>query len=99
MGVLQDNYGLQMLHNTPPGSCPECATAHEPYMPHNRDSLYYQYQYYDKHGKWPTWADAMAHCSQRIKELWIEELMVCGIDIGGSSETAILEVDLKHVDK
>jgi hypothetical protein len=41
--------------------------------------LAYQYTFYDKHGRWPTWADAIAHCAEDIKRLWIEELTAYGI--------------------
>ena len=33
-------------------------------------------------GVWPTWADAMAHCDDKTKEIWTQELMVRGIDVG-----------------
>ena len=57
-----------------PGTCPECATEHEPHLPHNRESLYYQYTFHAKNNKWPTWEDAMAHCSNEMKTLWRKEL-------------------------
>ena len=34
-----------------PGVCQECAVDHDPVQPHNRDSLYYQYSFYAKHGR------------------------------------------------
>jgi len=54
--------------------CQECATKHDPDSPHNAQSLYYQYSFKAEYGRWPTWKDALAHCPQRIKEMWIEEL-------------------------
>lgn len=57
-----------------PDVCQECAVDHDPDMPHNAQSLYYQYKFYQKHGRWPTWEDAMAHCSTEMQELWKEEL-------------------------
>jgi len=54
--------------------CQECATKHKPEDPHNKESLYYQYAFRAKHGRWPTWEDAMAHCSKFMKEIWREEL-------------------------
>jgi hypothetical protein len=58
----------------PPGTCTECAVKHEPGQPHNQQSLVYQYSFYDKNGRWPTWKDAMAHCSDEVKKRWI-----CGL--------------------
>lgn len=65
----------------PEGTCPECATKHEPEQPHNQQSLYWQYKFYNKHGRWPTWKDAMAHCPPDIKRFWIEELKERGIEV------------------
>lgn len=59
MGYLNNKHGMTMIGATPPGTCPECAVAHAPDQPHNRDSLCYQYKFYDAHGRWPTWEDAM----------------------------------------
>jgi len=81
MGYLKEHHGMTLLGNTPPSTCPECATTHEPYMPHNQQSLAYQYKFYDQHGRWPTWEDAMAHCSEKVKELWMQALRDRGIEI------------------
>lgn len=83
MGYLKEQSGFTMLGATPPGTCPECAAAHDPNMPHNRDSLCYQYKFYDKNGRWPTWADAMEHCPQEIKDYWTQALTQKGINING----------------
>lgn len=56
------------------GTCPICATNHEPEMPHNCQSLYYQYRFYGIRGRWPTWADAVAHCGEQMREHWEREL-------------------------
>jgi hypothetical protein len=63
-----------------PGTCPECAVKHEPEQPHNQQSLFYQYKFYNEHGRWPTWQDAMSHCSEEVKLLWRSELKVLGIE-------------------
>ena len=60
--------GMTLIGRTPEGTCPECAVKHDPEQPHNQDSLTYQYKFYDQHGRWPTWADAMAHCSDELKK-------------------------------
>lgn len=66
--------GLKLL---PPKSnlCQECATEHNLNEPHNKDSLYYQMHFKIKYGRFPNWEDAMAHCDERTKQLWREELV------------------------
>ena len=51
---------MQLLPS-PPGVCPICATDHRPELPHNALSMYYQFRFYGVRGRWPTWADAVAH--------------------------------------
>lgn len=65
--------GFKLL---PPGrdKCQICAGDHDPTWPHNRDSLYYQYYFFAENGRWPTWIDAMSHCSDHTKKFWIEGL-------------------------
>lgn len=60
------------------GTCPICATKHEPEMPHNCQSLYYQYRFYGVRGRWPTWADALAHCDDQMRQHWERELRARG---------------------
>lgn len=79
MGYLQDRHGVTMFGSTPPGTCEMCAVNHPPELPHNRDSLCYQYKFYDQYGRWPTWADAMAHCPEDIKRYWTDELAKRGV--------------------
>lgn len=59
--------------------CQECAVDHAPEMPHNQESLYYQYNFYQEHGRWPTWEDAIAHCSAEIQVAWKGALKKKGI--------------------
>lgn len=40
------------------GTCPLCAARHEKGEPHDRDSLYFQLQFYRRHKRLPTWEDA-----------------------------------------
>ena len=72
---------FMVLGKARPGTCEVCAVAHEPEQPHNRDSLFYQYKFYEKNGRWPTWADAMEHCTPEIRALWREELEKRGIKV------------------
>lgn len=70
-----------MLMPPPPDTCQKCATKHKPEMPHNQQSLYWQYYFYAKHARWPTWEDAMAHCSEEMKAAWVEELRKHGVEV------------------
>lgn len=65
--------GFSMLP-TAPGTCEECAVEHGDDEPHNRDSLAYQYLFYGKHGRWPTWKDACAHVPFDIQAKWKQAL-------------------------
>ena len=60
------------------GKCPVCAVEHAPELPHNAQSLYYQYRFYGVRGRWPTWADAVAHCEPELREAWKQELISRG---------------------
>jgi hypothetical protein len=84
MGQLKEKHGLTMFGATPPDTCPECAVKHEPDEPHNQ-----QYKYYV-----PTWADAMAHCTPDVKELWREALAEHGIEVNPESGVAIEEIEI-----
>lgn len=70
-----------------PGVCPECAVDHDPAIPHNLQSLHYQYNFRSFQAKrgleerWPTWADAMAHCEPEMRRQWVDALRDQGVDI------------------
>lgn len=70
-----------------PGVCPECAVNHRPDQPHNPESLYYQMRFRQKHGRFPTWADAMAHCDARVKKMWIDALAERGVIVENPQKT------------
>jgi hypothetical protein len=57
-----------------PGLCQECAVKHEPDMPHDFWSLYYQTKFSLENRRAPTWEDAMAHCSEETKKTWKKAL-------------------------
>lgn len=73
--------GIKDMTLLPPlaGTCPECAVTHDPALPHNAQSLYYQYKFRQKNGRFPTWNDAMAHCTDEVRALWIEALAEHGV--------------------
>jgi hypothetical protein len=67
----------------PPDKCQQCAHDHEPGLPHDAHSLYYQYAFYSEHDRWPTWEDAMAHCTPEVRKVWTKALREHGvIDLG-----------------
>lgn len=70
----------------PPGKCPTCAVAHDPALPHNAQSLFYQYRFYSQRGRWPTWKDALEHCDADMKALWEAELRKAGAWTAPESE-------------
>lgn len=53
-----------------PGTCPECAVAHDPELPHDLGSLFYQYKFRQANGRWPTQEDAFAHVSPGVRAAW-----------------------------
>ena len=60
------------------GVCPVCAVPHAGHEPHNKESLFYQMQFYAEHGRWATWDDAMAHCDEETRCQWMETLKSLG---------------------
>jgi hypothetical protein len=72
--VPTEGGGLRMLPG-PPGTCAFCHTAHDPGQPHNQQSLPYQMKFHAIHKRWPTWTDAMAHCTPETKAAWRKQLV------------------------
>lgn len=66
-----------------PGVCPVCAVNHDAAMPHNRDSLYYQMRFHQKNGRFPSWADAMAHCDDHTRAVCMGLLAEHGVNVEG----------------
>jgi hypothetical protein len=94
MGHLKEKHGVKLLENTQPGVCPMCAVTHDPEMPHDQQSLAYQYKFYDQYGRWPTWADAIAHCSEEVKAIWREALAEHGIIVGEEPQAEVGEIEI-----
>jgi hypothetical protein len=85
MGLIQIGKGQPSVPGSgafmlPPPSdcCQECAKKHDPDQAHNQQSIFYQYNFSNKHGRWPTWKDAVAHCPPEIQEAWKAELLKVG---------------------
>ena len=76
MSKLKKLPGGMMLMpvDTSDGKCGECATKHEPEMPHNAQSLFYGMRFKMRYGREGTWADALAHCSPEVQEYWRTQL-------------------------
>lgn len=68
VGILPGNGIL------PEGHCDICGVMHDPNLPHDCTSLYYNYCFYGKFNRWPTWADASAHCKDYVITKWRESL-------------------------
>lgn len=66
--------GMKMLPG-PPGSCEWCHVKHPPEQPHNQQSLPYQMKFHAINGRWPTWSDAMAHCTPEMRQEWTKHLI------------------------
>ena len=62
-----------------PDVCQECASDHLPDEAHNQTSLYYQYAFRGKHGRWPKWSDAIAHLEPALRAVWEQELRAEGV--------------------
>lgn len=86
MNIKEIGVESMVLLPPKPGACPECAAMHTPEFPHNRDSLYYQMKFRQKHGRFPTWNDAMAHCSAEMKAVWKNELANHGVNVEETAE-------------
>ena len=64
-----------------PHLCQTCGVKHEPHLPHNAQSLFYQTKFNMENGRAATWTDAMAHCTPDMQAAWREELIREGVDI------------------
>ena len=76
---MPEKLGEIMVCAPIPGACPTCATEHDPQDPHNPASLYYQHRFHRKNKRFPTWKDAMAHCSLLTQMVWRERLLAQGV--------------------
>ena len=65
----------------PFGVCSQCGRDHHPDEPHDAQSILYQYSFYAEHERWPSWADAMAHCDEALQELWRDALRKRGAEV------------------
>ena len=68
------------------GACWICGDIHSSRDPHNAGSLLYQHRFRKRNGRYPTWADAMSHCSRKVKERWVRRLLEKGIRVEAERE-------------
>lgn len=85
INIPTDGQGTMMLMPAREGTCETCGTAHEPELPHNAQSLFYQTRFNIEHGRSAHWNDAMAHCSEEMRALWTEQLVARGVDVEGGA--------------
>lgn len=71
--------GSMMLMPPRKDHCRICAVKHEPDVPHNAQSLFFQMRFKMRYGRDGTWADAIAHCSEPVKEHWERELKIAKV--------------------
>lgn len=72
--------------DTRDGQCSQCGIIHDPDAPHNRSTLAYQYSFYAEHDRWPSWADAMAHCTPEVRAGWETRLRLLGVNVDAPEE-------------
>lgn len=60
------------------GTCSECGTKHYKYAPHEMESIYYHVTFFRQNGRYPTWDDATAHCSDAMKKALIKRYKELG---------------------
>lgn len=70
-----------------PGLCQTCAVDHNPDLPHNAQSLYYQMKFKMETGREPSWLEAMSHCTDDMKAFWTRKLEDMGVDVQGGEIT------------
>lgn len=87
LGFEKDSTSQMFLLPPQPWLCQECAVEHEPEIPHNPQTLFYQVWFNFHHGRDATWADAMEHCSDETKAAWTEHLIARGVDITSTKLT------------
>jgi len=67
------------LDQPPPGACPFCWSAHAPARPHDVESELYQRRFLVAYGRQPTVADALAHCSPKVRQAERLRLVAAGM--------------------
>jgi hypothetical protein len=69
----------------PPDACQVCAARHAPEEPHNPDSVYWQTVRNIAGEPMPTWADALEHVEDPLRQAWVDELAKRGVTVPGET--------------
>jgi len=69
---------LRVLPRT--GLCEVCGNPHPRDTPHHKDSAFYRAKFFEEKGRYPDWNDALAHCTEQVRESWRMRLSEYGID-------------------
>jgi hypothetical protein len=48
--------------------------------------MYWQIWFYQEHGRWPSWTDAMEHCTEEAKETITKALTELGVSLTTTKE-------------
>lgn len=64
-----------------PDVCSMCAKDHEPELPHDWQTIYWQYAFRAEYDRWPTIDDAFSHCDDEMQEIWRQALLEHGIEL------------------
>jgi len=73
--VLSEKQNAFTMLPPRPDVCQVCAVKHDHDQPHNQQSIYYRIAFHAKHGRFPTWTDAMQHCTPEVQKEWRVKLV------------------------
>ena len=62
-----------------PTDCPQCGRAHDAQTPHCWGDTVYMTRFQEKHGRLPTWGDAMANLDEYAQARWRTRLLSLGV--------------------
>lgn len=74
-----------------PGACQTCGADHDPREPHNPESLYWQTKRNIEGEPPPTWADALAHVEDPLRQAWVAALAERGVTVEGETYVELPE--------
>lgn len=64
-----------------PNFCDTCGEYHLEYMPHEYGSFTYRQNFFNQHGRLPTYRDAMRHCPPEVRDLAVQAYEAFGLDV------------------
>lgn len=72
-------------YRVPEGFCPECGVQHAEALPHDPTTMVFIANFRQKcievgvEPRWPTWRDAMRHCTPQVQDNWTKALEQKGV--------------------